>query len=61
MDETTSEPKTNGRAARRPNKLVIDGVEIKRPPFPPTTPLWRIRRGARIAVKQYVRDLAARK
>jgi hypothetical protein len=40
---------------------MFQGVEILRPAVPPDTPLSRLRRAAKIAVKQYADELAASK
>ncbi len=52
---------TNGPRRRRPAKVMFQGVEILRPAVPPDTPLSRLRRAAKIAVKQYADELAASK
>jgi hypothetical protein len=59
MGKTTTSAKITGTKARRPAKLIFNGVEIQRPPIAPHTPLARIRRAARIAVRQYAHDLSA--
>jgi uncharacterized protein (DUF1778 family) len=59
MDKPTTEPKTNARRAKRPAKVFFQGVEIQRPTVPPTTPLWRIQHGMKIAVQQYADELVA--
>ncbi len=61
MDSPAPEPKTAGRKRTRQAKAFFLGVEIQRPAVPPTTPLWRIERGAKIAVQQYADELAAKK
>ncbi len=59
MEEPSAKPVVTAKRSRRPAKLVIDGIEIQRPVMPPVTPLWRIRRGVRIAFKKLADDLAA--
>ena len=61
MDNPTPKPKTQARGRTRPPKVFFLGVELQRPAVPPTTPLWRIERAAKIAVQQYADELAARK
>ena len=61
MDKPIAEPKTTSRGRTRPAKVFFLGVEIQRPAVPPTTPLWRIERGTKIAVQQYADELAAAK
>jgi len=52
---------TNDARRRRPAKVMFQGVEILRPAVSPDTPLPRLRRAAKIAVKQYADELAASK
>lgn len=61
MDKPTPEPKASRRKWKRPAKVFFLGIEIQRPAVPPTTPLWRIERAAKIAVQQYADELAAAK
>jgi hypothetical protein len=59
MEEPSAKPAVADKKARRRSKLVIDGIEIQRPAMPPVTPLWRLRRAAKIAYKKLADDLAA--
>jgi hypothetical protein len=61
MGVQTSKPDVPAKKAPRTKRPSFMGVELQRPPFPPVTPLATIRRAAKIAVEQYVRDLAASK
>jgi hypothetical protein len=56
VNSTTAIAKSRSKAVKLP--LVHRGVVILRPAVAPDTPLARIRRAARIAVKQHVHDLA---
>jgi hypothetical protein len=60
-DKPIPEPNAKARKGKRPTKVFFQGVEIQRPAVPPTTPLWRIERAAKIAVQQYADELAAAK
>jgi hypothetical protein len=46
------------RPRRRPAKVMFQGVEILPPAVPPDTPMWRLRRAVKNAVKQYKDELA---
>jgi hypothetical protein len=59
IQEPSAKPVVTPKKSRRPSKLVIDGIEIQRPVMPPVTPLWRLRRGARIAYEKLADERVA--
>ncbi len=59
MGKMATKAKISGKKAKRPAPLIFRGVEIQRPAVAPSTPISRIRRAAKIAVKQYAHALAA--
>jgi hypothetical protein len=59
MGKPTVEMKVRPPRSKRAGKLIIQGVEIQRPAVAPNASIARIRRAAKIAVKQYAHDLSA--
>jgi len=61
MADVAAEPKRTASRELRRAPLVHRGVVIQQPPVAPHTPILRIRKAARIAVEQYVRERADRR
>lgn len=61
MEKLSAKTDVTAKKARRSPKVMFQGIEIQRPVVPPSIPLWRIRRAAKIAVKKYADELAAAK